>query len=305
MGFLENIQKREMENLLDKHLTKVKPYNKKFIKKEIKKHINNTKKHHVNSNTHHLSIDTGKIQIERPHIKKKNSHEHLSRTPTGIPGLDEVMEKGFRSGTVNLIGGGAGSGKSIFCMQYLVNGIDQYNQNGVYISFEESKEKIMSDFKKFNWNLEQKVKNGKLEILYFTPEQVNKVIEAGGGVVRDLIDEMDAKRLVIDSLTAFTLLFQDDLEKRKGVLNLFETLHKWNITALVTSEAEPDPNKHESTIMEFEVDGVILLYNLRKGNIRERSLEIFKMRGTDHSAKIFPMIINLQGVKIYPDEEVF
>jgi len=107
------------------------------------------------------------------------------------------------------------------------------------------------------------------------------------------------------SLTAFTLLHDNELAKRKAVLKFFQSVKEWGITALMTSEQEPDPDRHESTIMEFSVDGVILLYNIRKGDIRERSLEIFKMRATRHSAKIFPMKIDDSGVMIYPDETVF
>ena len=67
----------------------------------------------------------------------------------------------------------------------------------------------------------------------------------------------------------------------------------------------PDLEKHHSTVVEFEVDGVVLLYNIRKGDIRERSLEVFKMRGTQHSAKIYPMKINEDGIMVFPDESVF
>ena len=65
------------------------------------------------------------------------------------------------------------------------------------------------------------------------------------------------------------------------------------------------PEKHKSTVVEFEVDSVILLYNLRKGDVRERSLEVFKMRGSRHSNKIFPMKIEDNGVSIFPEETVF
>src|SRR3989338_1629657 len=113
-------------------------------------------------------------------------HEHLSRVPTGIEGLDEVMEGGLRKGTVNLVGGGAGCGKSILSMQYLVGGIIQYNEPGMYISFEENPEKIIQDFRSFGWDLRNYVEEKKLVILYYTPEQVERFLESGGGIVRDL-----------------------------------------------------------------------------------------------------------------------
>lgn len=260
-----------------------------------------------NPKAEHVSLETGKLHVHKPigDIKKKYTKIKEKRISTGIPGLDEIMEGGFRKRSINLIGGGAGSGKSIFGMQFLVNGIEQHNENAVYISFEENQEKIIEDFRRFGWDLEKKIEEGKLTILYYAPEQVEKVLEAGGGIVRDAIESVNAKRLVVDSLTAFTLLHENELVRRKTCLRMFEALHRWGITALMTSEQEPDPEKHTSAIMEFEVDGVILLYNVRKGDIRERSLEVFKMRGTQHAAKIFPMKIDDNGIIIFPEETVF
>ena len=304
-----------------------KEINKDIIRDHIKKRFKKEEKN-VKNLKHSISVDSGKLQVSRPkgftkEIKNKSLHfEDMkkniqnvfkndsessgeNRVSTGIPGLDEVMESGFRRNSVNVIGGGAGTGKSIFAMQFLVDGIEKKNENGIYISFEESEDKILNDYKRFNWNLKDKIKNRQLFILHYTPEQVNKVLEMGGGVIRDTIDEVSAKRLVIDSVTAFTLLYEKDLEKRKALLQLFETINKWGITALLISEQEEDPDKHQATTIEFEVDGVVLLYNIRKGDIRERSLEVFKMRATQHAGRIFPMKIDNNGITIYPEETVF
>ncbi len=301
--------------------------NKNVIRDAVKDRFEKEEKR-VKELKHNISVNTGKLQVSRPkgftrEIKTKSLHfEELKkniqnvfkndsesgyekRVSTGIPGLDEVMENGFRRNSVNVIGGGAGTGKSIFAMQFLIDGIEKKNENGIYISFEESEEKILNDFNKFPWNLKDKIKNRQLVILHYTPEQVNKVLEMGGGVIRDTIEEINAKRLVIDSVTAFTLLYEKDLEKRKALLQLFETINKWGITALLISEQEEDPDKHQSSSLEFEVDGVVLLYNIRKGDIRERSLEVFKMRATQHAGRIFPMKIDNNGITIYPEETVF
>ena len=301
--------------------------NKGVIRDHIKDRFEKEEKN-VKELKHNISVDSGKLRVSRPRgftkeIKNKSLHfEDMkkniqnafkndsgssddNRVSTGIPGLDEVMESGFRRNSVNVIGGGAGTGKSIFAMQFLVDGIEKKNENGIYISFEESEDKILNDYKKFNWNLKDKIKDRQLVILHYTPEQVNKVLEMGGGVIRDTIDEVSAKRLVIDSVTAFTLLYEKDLEKRKALLQLFEAINKWGITALLVSEQEEDPDRHQATTIEFEVDGVVLLYNIRKGDIRERSLEVFKMRATQHAGRIFPMKIDNNGITIYPEETVF
>ena len=253
--------------------------------------------------SHFLEVDellkTFNKEIQHP------DHEHFTRVPSGIEGLDEVMEGGLRKGTVNLVGGGAGCGKSILSMQYLVEGIRKFDEAGMYISFEENPEKIIQDFASFGWPLKEYVEKKKLVILYYTPEQVERFLESGGGIVRDTIETLGIKRMVVDSLTAFSLLFVSELEKTKGILKLFDSIHDWGVTSLMTSEQEPNPTLHKSTVIEFQVDGVLLLYNIRKGDIRERSIEIFKMRATKHSAKIFPMQITDTGVTIYPEEPVF
>lgn len=337
MGLLEEAKKLKKEGgLTNKGYPKQndrKKVNVKAIREHVRKQIKKEETPKIRKPVHQISVHSAKLQIKRPEgssralggmasiksaieSKLKNrkieespemheSHDTKSRSHTGIPGLDEVMEGGFRKGTVNLVGGGAGSGKSIFCMQFLVEGIRQHKENGVYISFEENEDNILKDFGRFNWGLEKLIRERKLVILYYSPEQVEKVLSTGGGTVRDTIESINAKRLVLDSLTAFTLLHETELEKRKNVLRLVESVEKWNVTALMTSEQEPDPDKHRSTVVEFEVDGVLLLYNTRKGDIRERSLEVFKMRGTQHSARIYPMKINDEGIMIFPEESVF
>lgn len=306
-----------------------------FFKKKKNPKLIAPNNEEYSKNSHHVDLSTGKVYVYRKNSDKTGSdnlldkkqdsakqssrqetkkqeiqeehkeHAIVNRVHTGIPGLDEVMGGGLRPNTVNLLGGGAGSGKSIFCMQYLIEGIKKHNENGIYISFEESVEKIKDDMASLGWDLSKLEKEKKLVILYYSPEQIQKVLDSGGGIVRDVIEVIKAKRLVIDSLTAFTLLYENDIQKRKSVLHLFDAIYKWNVTAVLTGEHESDIDKHRSNIMEFEVDSVLLLYNLRKGDIRERSLEVFKMRGSKHANKIFPMKIDDNGICIFPDETVF
>jgi len=254
-----------------------------------------------------MDISSIKADIEA-NLSKKTAEKIAiapNRVSTGIPGLDEVMSGGFRKNTVNLVAGGPGSGKTIFAMQFLVNGIEQCNEPGVFVSFEQSEEEILTDLNEFGWDLEDKLKKKQLVILSYTPEQVENVLKSGGGTVRDVIDSMGARRVVIDSLTAFTLLHENALAQRKACLDLFKSIKKWNCTALLLAEHEGNPELHSPTVEEFEVDGVLLIYNIRRGDMRGRALEIFKMRGTKHSAKIFPMTIDENGITIYPEETVF
>src|SRR3989338_3471272 len=285
--------------------------NTELLREHFTKQILREESERVKEPTHELST-AGKLQIrrekgtlERVQPKAISRGQARKRVPSGILGLDEAMQGGFIKNSSVLIGGGAGTGKSILCMQYLVEGIKRFNEPGVFISFEQQEQQILEDFAEFPWDLRRYIEDKKLVILSYAPEQVEKVLQAGGGTVRDTIDSIGAKRLVVDSLTAYTLLHENDLQKRKAVFKLFDAAAKWGVTALMTTEQEADPDKHQSTVIEFEVGTVVLLYNIRKGDIRERSLEIFKMRATKHAAKIFPMTISDEGIKIFPDEAVF
>ncbi len=236
-------------------------------------------------------------------IKEKTAP--LPRCPTGIEGFDEIVEGGLIRDSVTLLCGGPGSGKSIFGMQNLVNGIEKHGESGVYITFEEEVETLLGDMRRFGWDLEEKMQKGQLAILSYSPEQVDRVLYIGGGPIREVIDDINAKRIVIDSITAFTMLYSSENQKRKALLSLFNILKKWDCTALLTSEQAVQPEEHESKIEEYQAEGIIYIYHTKKGDIRERSIEVFKMRGTNHSTKICPLKIGPKGIVVYPDESVY
>lgn len=220
------------------------------------------------------------------------------RAQTGIIGLDPVIQGGFRRLSTTVVAGGPGSGKTIFAMQYLLNGIKQFNENGVFITFEQSKEDLYALFKNFGWDLEELEKEKKLSILRFTPEQIAKIIDSGGGSLRDSVDAVHGRRIVVDSISDLLMLYHGDMSKRRACVDLFEMFQKLKTTTLVVAEQEVNPLKHISNVLEYQVDGVILLYNERVGDIRQRALEIFKMRGTKHAGRIFPIKITDAGVVI-------
>ncbi|MFC1800703.1 RAD55 family ATPase, partial [Nanoarchaeota archaeon] len=176
---------------------------------------------------------------------------------------------------------------------------------GIYVTFEEDKHQIYEDMYRFGWDLYKLEEQGKFIFIRYTPEQVGKLLKTGGGVIRDLIDKIDAKRIVIDSISALTLLYPDELSRREASLSLFRLLKKWTCTTLVVGQYEEIEGHHDSTAVEFEVDGIVWLYNLKKGDIRIRAVEVFKMRGTKHAAKTFPLEITDNGIVIYPEQSVF
>lgn len=222
----------------------------------------------------------------------------LSRVTTGIGALDKLLQGGFVKNSINLVAGGAGTGKTIFAIQYLIEGIVKFNEPGIYITFEEKKKKTYEDMLEFGWDLAKLEKEGKFVYLEYTPEQVKKVLVEGGGVIEVIIEKMEAKRLVIDSISSFALLYQDELTKKEAALALFELIDKWDCTAFMTSQ---DTSQQEGTItaaLEFEVDGIILMYHVKRKGQRTRAIEILKMRGTKIPEKTFPLNITNKGIVV-------
>jgi circadian clock protein KaiC len=223
------------------------------------------------------------------------------RARTAINGLDPIIQGGLRRLSTTLIAGGPGSGKSIFGMEFLIQGIEKFDEPGLLVTFEQGKQDLDTLYENFGWDLEKYVDEKKLAVMRFTPEQIQKILESGGGSLRDVIDAIGANRIVIDSMSDLLTMYKSDMAKRRMVIDFFQLLHKFKCTSLIIAEQETDPSKHISSILEYQVDGVILLYNERIGDIRQRSLEIFKMRGTKHAGRIFPMKINDAGISILTD----
>lgn len=224
----------------------------------------------------------------------------IKRVRTLIPGFDNLVGGGFKERSVNLIAGGPGSGKTIFAIQFLINGIRKFKEPGIYITFEEKKEKLYQDMLSFGWDLKAYEKKRMFTFLEYSPEQVKKVLVEGGGIIENVISEIKAKRMVIDSITSFSLLYKDELTKKEAALALFELIDKWGCTALLTSQDRSSQAESITAALEFEVDGIILLYNQKRKGLRRRAIEVLKMRGTKHPTKTLSLEINNKGIKINP-----
>ncbi len=234
-------------------------------------------------------------------IKKETKKKQVTlRVPTGIKGFDQLIEGGFKKNSINLVAGGPGSGKTLFAIAFLYYGIIKYNDNALYITFEEKKEKLYDDVKTFGWDLEKLEKEKKFVFLEYTPEQVKKLLVEGGGIIENIVEKYNIKRLAIDSITSFSLLYQDELTKKESSLALFELIGKWNCTAMLTSQdiGRTDNESTDSTV-EFETDSIIILYHSKKkSGKRLRALEILKMRGTKHAEDVYSLEITRKGIEV-------
>jgi KaiC/GvpD/RAD55 family RecA-like ATPase len=217
------------------------------------------------------------------------------RTPTGIPGLDSLMSGGFMENSVNLVTGETGTGKTIFCSQFIWSGL-QRGETGLYITLEERPEDIKADALQFGWDFDSFEKKGLCRIIYHDPAQVNNL----GSVIIDEIKNLKAKRLVIDSTSLIGLNIQEPSQIRKMLLNIVNIIKRTGCVALLISEI-PEDMKSLSRfgVEEFVVDSVIILNYLEyaSGELN-RSLIIRKMRRTNHGKDIYPMEISNKGLAV-------
>jgi len=241
----------------------------------------------------------------------------MNRVPTGIMGLDELMEGGIPEGRSVLISGGTGTGKTIFGLQFLYNGAKKYNEAGIYVTLDERPELIRQDMLKFGWDLRKledenmlQIIDGSLAKIGLPSEEQFSLPTAGFDIDKLLLEVMrvakriGAKRLVIDSLPALGINFENEIEVRKAILKLSYLLAKTGVTSMMTSEIAEGENKYgRYGVEEFVVDGVIVLHYMGIGTQSNRTMHIRKMRATKHSEDLHPLEISDKGITIHKVEE--
>lgn len=225
-----------------------------------------------------------------------NGHKLQKRITTGIRSFDKLCGKGLIENSINLVVGGPGSGKTIFAMQFLLEGCKQ-GETAIYVTFEEDKEKFYNHMASLGWDLKTYEDQGRFVFLKYMPEQVKKMIMEGGGAIESLITSTSAKRLVIDSITSFSLLYRNEFSKKEAALKLFNMISKWECTTLLTEQETINHAPINSTL-SFEADSVILLYHDKIGLTRMRSIEVLKMRGTKHPKHTYHFNISQKGITL-------
>jgi circadian clock protein KaiC len=236
---------------------------------------------------------------------------------TGIEGFDKLMEKGIPKGSSVLVAGGAGSGKTIMCLQMLANAA-RAGEKCLYMSFEESESRLRKHMENFGWKPDELEKSGNLLIKRMSSYDIAKSVEALLAKERgELMIDLDPvilpagfkpDRIVIDSVSSIaSYLFGRPEQYRSYIEQLFRYFERLGTTTFLIAETKQIPETFSpSGVEEFLADGVIVLYNIRKGDVRENAIEILKLRGAKHVKKIVAMqIVENEGIVVYPDQEVF
>jgi KaiC/GvpD/RAD55 family RecA-like ATPase len=241
-------------------------------------------------------------------MPKDSNKEKVAKSPSDgrikidIPGMDELINGGLIPGTLTLLTGTTGTGKTVFSNQFIYNGATKFNQPGVYVSFEEPSENIKANVKNFGIDFEPLEKQGKVAFVRYDPYHVEDVYE----LIETTVKRVKAKRVVIDSVSALGLTVRDAPELRRMIFNLSLLLRKLNCTSILTSEILPTQTSlSRFGVEEFVSDTIIVLYYLRSDSQYSRSITVWKMRGSEHSHRLHPYKIIDKGVMIYPKEEAF
>jgi circadian clock protein KaiC len=234
--------------------------------------------------------------------KPKIVRSSLAKAPTGIQGLDEVTGGGVPRGRVTLLCGGAGCGKSLLSMEFLVHGAVQYGEPGVCMDFEETEKKLAANVASLGFDLRELIKRKKLLVDHVRIER-SEIAETGEYNLEGLfirlayaVKTIKAKRVVLDSIEA---LFSGLTDSTILLRRLFRWLEDHKLTAVVTGEAgEHTLTRHG--LEEYIADCVIALDHRVTEQISTRRLRVVKYRGTSHGTDEYPFLIDREGISVLP-----
>ncbi len=240
--------------------------------------------------------------------------------PTGIPGVDRVLaEKGIPRGHTVLVSGGPGSGKTTFAIQFLYMGATQHGESGVYVTLDEEPKDIKSNMLKYGWDLQKLEDDKKLMFINVSPVRVApsetagliqigmkefrliKLLEA----IRQGVEEVNAKRVIVDPLTIFTLQYPTEVERIYAVRDLMKDLKIVGSTNILISELRGTGMEREHQFEEYLAHGVILLRTFLRGSRLVRVFQVEKMRGLAVDNQPRPYEISAKGIEVYPSSTVY
>ena len=211
---------------------------------------------------------------------------HSMRVETGIAGLDKMLAGGFIPGSANLLRGAPGTGKTLLALQFLLHGA-ALGEPGLLISFEEFPQSLHTDAQALGWDLRPLEEEGLLHLYFTSPQVLLKGLEAPTGRLSELFLEKGVQRVVVDSVTHFTRLTNDQAELRRIYHGLINALKREGATSLLLAEeGRMDSQRAERGQLSFVVDSITLLRYVEIESAIQRAITVMKMRGSDHVKEI-------------------
>ena len=263
-----------------------------------------------------VTMQDGDLIMDKVEDTVKGKKENVLKTE--ISGLDELfLDGGMPKGSSVLVAGGPGTGKSILCRHICYNLVSK-GKKCMYVSFEESKDRIVKSMGNFGWDVKKFIEKGDFLIQKINPLDILRMkfgSVGGSGSAAEL--SLKIKPLVIpkdfqpdviavDSLSAIIAAsVTKDKNYRVYLQQLFSFFEETGATSLLITETDPIPTRYSETgIEEFLADGIIVLYNIQKKDVRENAIEVLKMRYGKHQKKMVLMTITDRGIRVHPDKRV-
>jgi circadian clock protein KaiC len=238
--------------------------------------------------------------------KKASPSAVLPKALTGIQGLDEITDGGLPAGRPTLVSGGAGSGKTMFALEFLVRGSTRYNEPGAFISFEETIPDLTRNATSLGFDLNRLVAEKKLFIDHVHISRADMTqtgeYDLDGLFVRiaDAVQRVGARRVVLDTIEALFGELPNHAILRAEIRRLFAWLRDRGLTTVITAERDAPGKLTRHGVEEFVSDCVILLDHRTRDEISTRRLRIVKYRGSTHGTNEYPFLIDEHGISVLP-----
>jgi len=222
------------------------------------------------------------------------------RTATGIKAFDSMIDTGLITGSANLIEGAPGTGKTTFAMQFIYNGIVEYDEPGIIITFEEFPQQFYHDALQFGWDFKKLEEQGKLKILFSDPQTALIEMDKLDGELVNTIESIGAKRVAVDSMTHFESLSTDRYELRDIETSFINALKREGVTSILLRENDSllGQLSQAGSKIPFIVDTYILLRYVEIDSEIQKALCIMKMRGSNHQKDIRSFRIGPSGIEV-------
>jgi len=222
------------------------------------------------------------------------------RVPFGIKSLDAMICGGLLESSANLVEGAPGTGKTTLGMQFIYNGITMYNEPGLIITFEEFPQQYYHDALRFGWDLKKLEEEGKLKVIFSDPETALSEFDKSDGKFVALIEELGAKRVVVDSMTHFEPLAQNPNERRDLERRFINSLKREGVTSILLRENDSllGNLSQITSKIPFIVDTYVLLRYVEIDSVIEKALCFLKMRGSDHQKDIRCFSVTPKGIEV-------
>ena len=229
----------------------------------------------------------------------------LPKSPTGIEGFDQITSGGLPAGRPSLVCGGAGCGKTLFAMSFLVHGATRFDEPGVFMSFEESSDELAQNVASLGFDLSALIKDKKLLLDHVRVER-SEIEETGDYDLEGLfirlgfaIDSIGARRVVLDTIESLFAGLANQSVLRAELRRLFRWLKDKGVTSVITGERGEGTLTRQG-LEEYVSDAVILLDHRVTEQISTRRLRIVKYRGSSHGTNEYPFLIDEDGIAVLP-----